>query len=172
MIADQPSEFSRWIAVRQAEGRDKNIVANSEERAALARRFGIVAIDRLEADVALSRDGAQVRATGRLTAAIVQSCAVSGEDLAVTIDAPLSLLFVPRETIEEEEIELAATDCDEIPYLGDRFDLGEAIAQGLALEIDPFATGPQADDVRREVGLAEPERENPFAALKQLGDNE
>ena len=61
-----------------------------------------------------------------------------------------------------------ASDCDEITYSGDRFDVGEAVAQSLALAIDPFATGPEADRIRTEVGLEEPEKENPFAALKGL----
>ena len=46
-----------------------------------------------------------------------------------------------------------------------------AVAQSLALAIDPFATGPDADRVRKEVGLEEPARENPFAKLKGLGLN-
>ncbi|HEX2793115.1 MAG TPA: DUF177 domain-containing protein, partial [Croceicoccus sp.] len=68
----------------------------------------------------------------------------------------------------DEEIELEADELDEIPFTGERFDLGEAVAQSLALAIDPFMAGPDADRVRREVGLAEPEKENPFAALKGL----
>ena len=41
----------------------------------------------------------------------------------------------------DEEVELEADDCDEIEFDGTQFDLGEALAQSLALAIDPFLTG-------------------------------
>ncbi|MDR7103821.1 DUF177 domain-containing protein [Croceicoccus sp. BE223] len=162
------SELSRWIAVRQSEGRHVAVSADAAERARLSERFDIVRVDSLDAEVTLGKDGAAITANGTLRARIVQSCAVSGEDLEVAIDEPLRLRFVPEGEASDEEIELEADELDEIPFTGDRFDLGEAIAQSLALAIDPFLTGPEAERVRREVGLAEPERENPFAALKGL----
>lgn len=160
------SELSRWITVSQAEGREVDVVADAAERDRLAERFDLVRVDSLEASVLLRRDGQSVDAEGRLRAEIVQSCAVSGEDLPVAIDEPISFRFVPAGEELAEEIELEEADCDEITYEGDRFDLGEAVAQSLFLAIDPFATGPEAERVRRQVGLEEPERENPFAALK------
>lgn len=173
-MSDLPgSELARWIAVRQCDGRTIEVVANEAERAALAERFSLVSVGSLSATVSLSRDGEKVAASGRMQAAIVQSCAISGDDLPARIDEELELLFVPAQGDfrPDEEIELEASDLDEIPYEGDRFDLGEAVAQSLALAIDPFATGPDADRVRQEVGLAEPEKENPFAKLKGLGLN-
>ncbi|WP_230281639.1 DUF177 domain-containing protein [Croceicoccus sp. Ery15] len=167
------SELTRWIAVRQCEGRTVEVIASDAERAALAERFALVSVDRLAATLTLSRDGEKVSAEGTLKAAIVQSCAVSGEDLPAEIDEKLAFLFVPAkgDFNPDEEVELDESDLDEIPYEGDRFDLGEAVAQSLALAIDPFATGPDADRVRREVGLDEPEKENPFAKLKGLDLN-
>jgi uncharacterized metal-binding protein YceD (DUF177 family) len=98
----------------------------------------------------------------------VQSCAVSGEDLAVRIDEPLALRFVPAAQPEGEEIELDADELDEIPFEGHVFDLGEAVAQSLALAIDPYATGPEADQVRKEAGLLDEAASGPFAALAAL----
>lgn len=165
------SELARWIAVRQCDGRTTEIVANENERAALAERFSLVSIDSLSATLTLSRDGDKINASGRLQAAIVQSCAVSGDDLPANIDEQLDLLFVParNDFRPDDEIELEESELDELAYEGERFDLGEAVAQSLVLAIDPFACGPDADRVRQEVGLAEPERENPFAKLKGLG---
>lgn len=168
MSSQPPSELPRWVAVRQAEGRTVAVTADAAERAALARRFAIVRIDRFEAEVTLERDGTAIRAEGRMSADIVQSCAVSGEDLAAAIAEPVRLLFVPASGALPEEIELEADDLDEIAYEGERFDLGEALAQSLALAIDPFATGPEAERVRREVGLDEPIADGPFAALEKL----
>ena len=157
-------EFSRPVDPRQLRAEPLSLVADEAERAALAERFGLVAIERLEAEIALAADGEAVDASGTLAAEIVQSCAVSGDDLAVAIREPLALRFVPETPIAEEEIELEADELDEIPYPGTTFDLGEAVAQSLALAIDPYATGPDADRVRREKGLLDEQASGPLAS--------
>ena len=118
----------------------------------------------------LTRHGEAVAASGRLAAAIVQSCAVSGEPLATTLDEPIELRFVPatRAHRPDEEIELAAEDCDEIEYEGGSVDVGEAVAQSLALAIDPYAVGPQAETARAAHGLLDEGAAGPFAALAAL----
>ncbi len=164
------NEFERLYDVRQLPVGATDINAVPAECAALAARFGLVAVKRLAATITLTADGPVVRAEGRLNADIVQSCAVSGEDLAVRIDEPVALRFVPApEAIpSEEEIELSALDCDEIELHGSRLDLGEALAQGLALTIDPYATGPGADQARRRAGLLDQGAAGPFAGLAGL----
>lgn len=163
-----PAEFSRPIDRRHLVARPIRLEATAEERDALAKRFGLVAIHRLEAEMELVADGDAVDARGRLGADIVQSCAVSGDDLAVTIDEPLTLRFVPEQAIEEEDIELEESQLDEIPYDGDVFDLGEAVAQSLSLAIDPYAVGPNAEQARKDAGLGDEAASGPFAALAAL----
>ena len=72
---------------------------------------------------------------------------------------------------EEIEIELEAEDLDEIEYAGEKFDLGEAIAQSLALAIDPYAEGPNAEEARKKAGIElDDAPRGPLAeALKGLG---
>lgn len=162
-------EFSRTVDRERIGDGNRRIEADAAERAALARRFGLVSIARLEADLALAADAAVITATGRMRADFVQSCAVSGEDIPVRIDEPLSFRFVPEASHRpDEEVELSEEDCDEIEYAGTQFDLGEAVAQSLALTIDPFATGPEADRVRKEQGLLDENASGPFAALAAL----
>ena len=160
-------EFSRPIDVRQADGKQVHMEADPGERSALASRFGLVSIDSLEADIQLARKDKVVQAEGHLRANIVQSCAVSAEDLPVEIDEEISFRFVPQAAVSptEEEIEIDADDCDEIEYSGTHFDLGEAVAQSLALAIDPFATGPDAESAR---SLLSDNASSPFAALAEL----
>jgi uncharacterized metal-binding protein YceD (DUF177 family) len=170
MSADPSGEFVREFEVRQCEGKAAHIEANEAERAALSKRFSIVRIDRLTADVVLHRKDRVVEATGSVSADIVQACAVSAEDLPVSVEEPIAIRFVPEVRIyaPDEEIELSAEDRDEIEYIGTHFDLGEAVAQTLALAIDPFAIGPEAEAARKRPemnGEAEP---GPFAALKNL----
>jgi uncharacterized metal-binding protein YceD (DUF177 family) len=161
-------EFSRPIDRRQLKAKPVAVEAGQAERKALARRFRLVAIDRLAAEVTLIADGKAVDAAGTLEAAIVQTCAVSGDDLPVAIREPITLRFVPQTQIAAEDLELKAEELDEIAFTGHVFDLGEAVAQSLALAIDPYATGPEADRVRKEKGLADEAASGPFAALAAL----
>lgn len=163
-------EFSRVVDTRSIGNDPVHLEANEAERAALAERFGVVAIGRLTAEVTLEPVKAAILATGQLTADIVQSCAVSAEDVPVAIAEPLSLRFVPERgpSRPDEEVELDADDLDEIEFNGTQFDLGEAVAQSLALAIDPFLEGPGADEFRRSSGLFGEPAASPFAALAQL----
>lgn len=163
-------EFSFKIDVRQAEGKAPHLEANETQRAAVAVRFGLVRIDRLVADLELHRQERGVEARGRLVADFVQPCAVSAEDLDVSVDEPLFFRFVPEVTIyaPDEEVELSSIEWDEIEYTGAYIDIGEAVTQSLGLAIDPFLTGPDAENARRAAGIGTPEDESPFAALKGL----
>lgn len=165
------SELSRPCDATRLPAAEQVIVASQHECTALAKRFGLVAVNALEARIMLKADGPTVRATGRLTANIVQSCAVSGEDLPVQIAEPIALHFVPPADSpeSEEEIELEADELDEIEMDGTRFNLGEAVAQSLALAIDPYLEGPNAEQARRKAGIVSEGASGPLAdALKGL----
>lgn len=163
-------EYAHLVDLRQIN--DVPLVLEPDEaaRRRLAGRFEIPAIPMMRAEIALLREGERVTATGRLVADVIQSCRVSAEDFPVHIDEPVHLRFVPpgSEAGPEDEIELTADDLDEIEYEGTAFDLGEALAQTLALAIDPFAEGPNADAFRAEHGLADAAPTGPFAALAAL----
>ncbi len=164
-------EFSRLVDVRQVEGLTPTLEANEAERAALARRFGLVRLDRLVAQLELSRKGRTVLLKGTLSAAWVQTCAISAEELPVAVeDEAIDLRFVPQLTdyAPDTEIELDSDDLDEIEYTGTHVDLGEAVAQSLALCIDPYLTVPDAEAARAEAGLTAAQDLGPFAALKGL----
>lgn len=162
------SEFTRMIDLRHVPAAPLDLTASEAECAALAARFGLVTVHSLTATVTLKADGAVVSVTGKLTAQVVQSCAVSGEDLPVRIAEPVELRFVPPRAYGADEVELAADDLDEIEYTGLHFDLGEALAQTMALGIDPYAEGPGAEAARRKAGLLDEQASGPFAALKGL----
>lgn len=163
-----PSELTRMVRARPLSGEAVIIEASPEERAALAARFALGAVESLRAEVRLEQKPRAIRAAGRLKAQIMQPCAISGEDFPVTIDEPVDLRFIEANAraATEEEIELEADDCDEIEYTGEMFDLGEAVAQTLGLAIDPYAEGPNADAARAAAGIVqEGEQEGPLAAL-------
>ncbi|MFN3470467.1 MAG: YceD family protein [Novosphingobium meiothermophilum] len=163
-------EFSRLVDLRQITAQPLLLEPDEAERRRLAARFGISAIRSMRAEVLLIADGPKVEARGRLVASIIQPCAISGEDFPVSIDEPIHLRFVPPagDHAPDEEVEITAEDCDEIEYEGTAFDLGEAVAQSLALAIDPFAEGPDADRARAEHNLSGDAASGPFAALAAL----
>ncbi len=163
-----PPEFSRPFDRRGITAAPVVLTASPEECAALAVRFALPAVHALSAVLDLVAEGEVIHARGRMQADIVQSCAVSGDDLPMRIDDAIVLRFVPPRAYQpDEEIDLEAGELDEIEYEGTAFDLGEAVAQTLALAIDPFLEGPNAERVRAEVLGAEPE--GPLAAaLRRL----
>jgi len=163
-------EFSRPTDVRQCDGLHVELKANDAERTALARRFDLVRVETLTAQVTLSRKDRVVEASGTMQADWVQACAVSADDLPVSTKETLSFRFVPEREDHnpDEEIEIDAQDCDEIDYSDTHIDIGEAVAQSLGLAIDPFLTGPNAEAARQKAGLLNPEDAGAFAALKDL----
>lgn len=170
-------EYSLMIDLRQVNDVPLVIEPDEAARRRLAGRFAITAITLMRARIALMREGERITATGRLVADVIQPCRISAEDFPVHIDTPVHLRFVPPAgaITPDEEIELTAEDCDEIEYDGAAFDLGEALAQTLALAIDPFAEGPNADAFRARHGLNDTAPTGPFAALaamKQGRDDE
>lgn len=147
------------------------IEADEAERTALARRFGLIALDRLSAEVHLHREGQAVLAEGRLAAAVVQPCVATGDPVPAAIDEPFRLRFLPADLIgDADEIELSEEDCDTIPLDGGLVDVGEAVAETLALALDPFPRSPGADAALKAAGVLEEGEAGPFAALKALKD--
>ncbi len=162
------SEMSRLIDARQLPEKPVDVTASPTECAALAKRFDLVAVRQLSARITLTPDGQTVRARGVLDADVVQSCAISAEELEVGVHEPVELQFVPPADDLPEELELDAEMLDQIEMEGGRFDLGEALAQTLGLAIDPYLEGPGAEEARQRAGLLDPSDVSPFAALKDM----
>jgi uncharacterized metal-binding protein YceD (DUF177 family) len=170
-------EFSRiWqVDTLGPAPRQVAIEAGEGERAALAGRFGLAAIARLEAEAVLGREGRTVTAQGRLRAAVTQSCVATGEPVEAEIEAPFRVEFrPPPEAGTDEEIELGAAELDVVFYDGAAVDLGEAVAETLSLSLDPWPRAPGAEEKLRAAGVkdeAEAARESrPFAVLQGLKD--
>jgi uncharacterized metal-binding protein YceD (DUF177 family) len=155
------------------DGARLDLAADEAERRAIAERLGLRTLGRLDAHVVLSRTGPLVRAEGRIVAALEQNCVVTGDPVAAHVDEPFALLFMPEpETEADEEIELGADDCDAVFYDGAAIDLGGAIADTLALSVDPYPRSASADAALREAGVLSEEQASPFAVLAALKGRE
>jgi uncharacterized metal-binding protein YceD (DUF177 family) len=153
---------------RLRDGERIDLVADDAERRAIAERLDLSSLDRLEAHASLAVDGDRVRATGRVAAALEQRCVVTGEPVAAHVDEPFDIAFMREPQAGDEEIELRPEDCDVVFHDGAAIDLGSAIADTLALALDPYPRSASADAALREAGVLSEEQAGPFAALAKL----
>lgn len=166
----QPVEFSRPVDVtRLPAGKAVyDIAAAPAERAALARRFGLIALDRLEASVTLERlAGDFVRLSAALTADVVQQCVVTLEPVPSRVEDRSSLVYGESAVPEGDELDLTLDGESELvePLEGGVIDIGEAVAQQLSLALDPYPRAPGAPAVGEETDAA---ASSPFAVLARL----
>ena len=121
-----------WRVARWTNTQSEFGAQHAHNAATVADRLGLLSLDRLEAHAALSRDGEQIRARGRVKASLKQACAATGEPVPEHIDEPFDLRFVraPNAAAAEEEMELSGDELDTIFHDGSMVDLGGAIAEG------------------------------------------
>jgi uncharacterized metal-binding protein YceD (DUF177 family) len=152
------------------DGERVDLIADEAERRSISKRLGLVSLERLEAHVMLCREGALVRANGRIRALLEQSCVATGEPVADHVDEAFELAFLPEPQSRraEEEIELAQEDCDIVFYDGAAVDLGTAVADTLALAINPYPRSASAEAALKEAGVLAENQAGPFAALAKL----
>jgi uncharacterized metal-binding protein YceD (DUF177 family) len=141
-----PSEFPRPITVAtiRPSGETLTLTPTEAESAALARRLGVEGVKGLAAEVTLRPRGkGVVSARGRVRATLDRLCVVSLAPLEEAIDERFTVLFRPEEA-GEAEVALDAEAEDEEPYAGPAIDLGEMVAQTLALALNPWPRAPGA----------------------------
>ena len=167
-------DFAHRLPLTQIRDGDRvDLVADENECSAIAKRLGLASLDRLEAHAAIACNGEQVRATGRVKAALAQYCVASNEPVPERIDEPFELLFLPEpKGRPDDEVELGAEELDVIFHDGAGIELGAAIADTLALSLDPYPRGPNADEALKAAGVLSEEQAGPFAALAKLKGKE
>jgi uncharacterized metal-binding protein YceD (DUF177 family) len=156
-------EFSRPVDVSRLPPREGvyDLKATPAECAALAERFDLLALDRLEAEARLERlAGGLLRLSAALKAELVQACVITLEPVRDRIDEAFTLLYRAGAEAGERAVVLSGTAELVEPLPGDILDIGEAVAQQLALALDPYPRAPGAIAAAPEEGRA-----SPFAAL-------
>ncbi|GAN78650.1 YceD family protein [Acidocella aminolytica] len=172
-IARMTEEFSHPVKAGQikTQPQEFRLAANEAERDALAQRFGLVSLARLEGHFKLKHERSGIiGAELAMRATLTQTCVVTLEAFDAKIREETVLRFVPGalmrhvpgETEDEEDITPESLDSpDEIPYANDIIDLGAALAEQLALALDPYPRKPGASLPE----AASDNSANPFAAL-------
>jgi Large ribosomal RNA subunit accumulation protein YceD len=176
-------EFSRFVRIDDLPptGRSIVVAASAHEREALARRLSLAGLARLEVagEVMAIRGGSVIRLTARLLAEVTQTCVVTLAPLERRIETDFVRLYAADavgEAAPGEEVFFDEEDEDIEALIGNRIDAGEAAAEQLALELDPYpraagaslAPGPDVGGSDREEG--EGQRSHPFAGLAALAE--
>jgi uncharacterized metal-binding protein YceD (DUF177 family) len=161
-------EFSRLVRL-VPEPREVVLEPDTAERAALALRFGILGIGAFTARLRLQPEtGGTIRARGRLEATVEQACVVTLEPVVQPVSVALDLRILP-DGVEPSDDDPDSPD--EIESAGGQVDLGEVVAEQLALALDPYpraegAVLPALDTAPQPEPA--PARPNPFAKLANL----
>ena len=176
-------EFSRPIPRDRLGGRVvvEEIAAASQERAALARRFGLLGLDLLAATLRMESGGGKglLRLDGHLSAEVTQACVVTLEPVASRIEEDFTLLFsldagpVPASAGAREVV--VDPEAEEPPEaLGPGgLDLGEVAVQQLALALNSYPRAPGAALSEAETPESAPDAPTgPFAVLEDLKGSE
>jgi uncharacterized metal-binding protein YceD (DUF177 family) len=139
------SEFSRPVEISRLPDAPTAMAveASAAECAALSRRFSLLALERLTAELKLEWIAAHlIRLDATLSADIVQECVVTLEPVPSRVEERFVLLY--GAPAEAREVMLNHEEEVFEPIVDGRIDLGEAVAQQLSLAIDPFPRAPFA----------------------------
>lgn len=168
------AEFSRPIAADQIGPQEtiRGIAANATERHRLAERFGLLALDRLTATLRLRRGRAGlIQVEGRFEADVVQACVVTLEPVPAQLAVDFAVSFGAAVSPPGGEV-IVGVDEEDPPeeMVNGRIDLGETVAQQLAVALDPY---PRSAATKSDAGAAAASEDaagappkGPFAALQ------
>ena len=180
-MTDVP-EFSRPVEIDKIgkDGLTEDIVAGPEELAALAERMKLPAIRELKAHLELApwKKG-RIRVRGHFTAVVDQECVRTLDIFTSEVGESVDRIYIKPEFVTAGEMKESPDFDAEAPEAPDVIvdeviDIGELVAESLALALDPWPKKPgttYVDYHSGEDGDAEEEndgRESPFAALEKL----
>ena len=168
----ESAPFSRIVRVDALPrgGQNMTIEASPSEREALASLYQIPAIAALTAALRLERAGQDgVRVSGAVHGELTQTCVVSLEPFAATVDEEIDVRFAPRSETDlapgpKGETETFSIDDEDEPdpIIEGKIDVGALAAEFFALGLDPYPRKPGVEFV---APAESPPADSPFAAL-------
>lgn len=152
----------------------QELTPDAAERDLMRELAGLRDLGEVRARFELTHAGrGRVRAVGRVTATVGQTCVVTLEPMESAIDELVEALFIPESDIEavtkamDKEAEATGVLADPPePISNGVIDLGKLAADALFLAIDPYPRKPDA--VFQPPAVTEDPDSHPFAALQAL----
>ena len=179
-----------WDSESFEGGSDKVSISPDEEALRrLALRLGLVSLDSLQADIAISRKAGEAayHVSGSFKAEVTQNCVVTLEPVSSHIEdefeawyadpeAAISIAKARHEKLTEKghgEQPILEERDDPEELIEGKIDLGELVTQYLSLAINPYPHAEGAEFEEQEKAMAPQDSDvlkNPFAALKDWKD--
>lgn len=168
----QKTELSRLLDLHELRKNDMialDLRATEAECAALAKRFGILDVHDLDAHITLMR-GARpdlFKVEGELSAVVVQECCVTlapveervSESYAELLTTSPQMLGAEEDMDSDKPVELIQ---------GDSIDIGEIVAQWLALALNPYPRSDAPTFEYIEVAGTSKDMQTPFKVLETI----
>lgn len=179
-------EFSLRIAFAEvpASGKELRFEADETARKKLAARMGLLELRRLVGVANVKpyrKEGLTLDC--HFEADVVHSCVVTLDPVDQHVDETFRQRYLPETQLDlpsskapdsqrEVAVDIEAEDAPE-PLSSGGIDIGEVVAEHLALALDPYPRKPGVsfDAPSEEAGDASESRPNPFAALEKLKKN-
>jgi hypothetical protein len=142
--------------------------ADEDVRARLAVLAGVVRVPQLGFTADVTRHGEGLRAAGRVTANVTQTCVVTLEPMENTVDEAFDVLFQPADVAgAAPDGPAPPEDVDETrePLVNGAADLGAVATQFFLLGIDPY---PRKSGAEFSGPAEDRTADSPFAALERL----
>jgi uncharacterized metal-binding protein YceD (DUF177 family) len=171
-MMSEPLNWSyRTTDVPEAGLREKR-AATEAERAVVASTLDLVSCERLTSDYVIRAIGqGHYRLAGKVTAQLTQSCVVTLDPVAQSVEGAFDVEFWPVGKLTEssgEEVEaLSAAEIE--PIERGLIDAGRIVFETLSASVDPYPRKPGVQfEADESVDTNIPA--GPFAALKKLKD--
>lgn len=169
------SEFTRQLklgdilTLQSRQEIRRSISAQPDECAALAKRFGLVAVNGLNAEVVIHPwNNSGVRVSGTINAYVIQRCVVSLKPVEQKVCESFTSFFEqPNTRHEEADIDTPVHVEDPEDITPEGIDIGELVAQQLSLVLDPYPHIPGAvlpEPINTTMPMP---RKSPFAILQK-----
>lgn len=171
MIGPENEIVSRWVDVSALgpNGKDFEITFDEAAMKVLIERLDVLAMKNIRAFGRVWPMDKGVYVDFQLTGRVEQACVVTLEPVGTDVDERVSLHYTPAtsERAEPSVIDIDEEDDPPEVLVGDRVDVGAAMAEHLALALDPWPRKADAE-VPAALGEENEARQNPFAVLSQL----
>ena len=138
-------------------------VASDEELKSLATRFKFIEVLSLSAELTICKSSHDCwDVAGQLRGVVVQACSSSCVPLRETVDFVIEERYV-RSFGNQEEVEVHMGVAE--PLENEAINIGELLAQSLAIAVTPWPRGPEAPEMYTS---GEELPDHPFAGLAGL----
>lgn len=172
-ITPELSRLFNLDKVGTKSGINFQVKAGPSEREALAKRFDLVEIKRLEVIFTLAHgsEEATYEITGTGKADVVQSCVVTLKDVPAHVEFTIHVIAQEGEEqpIDENDLSFLDEEIDREYYQNNQVDLGEIASQYLVLSLDPY---PHAEGAEKttigDSDKVQSEIVSPFSVLQKL----